>query len=137
MLPPTFFSISMQLVGVTLSQSTAVRPNIIDLVDSVAGTSLFALSTTESTAMQLKYDNVVVGPYSAQLGASYATTYITVSFSVQPNNLLLFYPTGSITYPYVPRTDTTSRYYNLFISNPRNVSAGGSIRNIVIGGKVL
>ena len=130
---PTLFKLQFSVFGPTIAASSAIRKNMIDIVDYATGVSLFSVCTTENAALQVNYGGVTVAPYSVDLVSNYASAFTYLTFTVQ-SYLVSANAAGNSwtpTYAVASNVNTTGRVYNLYISNPTQTTTGGSITNII------
>jgi hypothetical protein len=118
--------------------------NILDLVDASSGQSLLTLSMPWTTSTQLAYNGVVLEQWGPNLGSdcrqSQWTTITIVARSGKISIQSSANPGWIATYTASATVDTTSKSYYLYLSNAGTgnyqYSAGGSIRNMVISGRL-
>lgn len=139
---PNFFKLSFETLNPGLPvDSAGARRNIIDIYDSSAATSLLKVSTTETRALQFGYGGSTVEQYGVALDPAYTTSYTTVELAVTPSALLTATSAdfGDLRSYAIPArsVDTSSTIYTVYGSGLNSASSLGTVRNIVVTGKLL
>jgi hypothetical protein len=130
-----YFKLSFQIYGTILAASAATRNNIFELSDVSNGANLLSLSMTETLAVQIKYNGIVVAEDAAILPSNYLSAWTQVIITVEQNQLLVTSSTeGSFTYSIATVVDTSTRLYQLFASNSYQTTAGGALLAFSIEG---
>lgn len=112
--------------------------NILEIKDSMMGTTLLKIGITNTRSLRVIYNDVIRSYYSASVVAAYTSTFTTVIFSVRNG---VFYMTSSNDYSFVDTgvidymVATEGFGYDLYtacIQEESNPPAAGIIKNIEI-----
>lgn len=132
---PTYFSLSFEVMGLSLAAGAGSTKNIIDIYFPGTFYSVLKVSATDTRALEFSYFGQLVVDYGSLLVPTYQTVYTTVAVFVEPLEL---YTTTSAdyntVYNYSIAADTfdPAQIYTLYASGVDMVSATGTLRNIII-----